>query len=99
MRIVGLLSNLPYVSNGASLGCEPEILFADQVDHFVGGQKVASVEVDPAAPLPDDDLSHRESGYYLRAVLDQAALDTPLVVVEDSPCGLQDAHHVRRKQR
>ncbi len=37
-----------------------ELLFCDEVDHFIGWQKIVAIKIDPAVPVPDNDLPDRE---------------------------------------
>ena len=75
-------------------GRQHEIGFGDQIDHFVIWQEIARVEIDPAGPVPDDDLAHRKAGHDILPVLQQALLDPPGVVVENRPVRPQQPHHL-----
>ena len=56
MRVAAILPDLPHVADTAGLGRQPELTVGNQVDHLVGGKEVSRVMVEPARPLPDDDL-------------------------------------------
>ena len=94
MFVVGLLVESPHAAHGVRLRGQPELRLADEIDDLVVGQEVAGVEVDAARPLPDDDLADGELPYDVLAVLHQALLHAPLVVVEDGSVGAQQTHHL-----
>lgn len=96
MVVVGVLVEPPHASHGVRLWGQLELRLADEVDDLIVGQEVAGVEVDAPRPLPNDDLADGELAHDVLAVLHQALLNPPLVVVEDRPVGAQQAHHLRQ---
>ena len=94
MRGACLLADPPDRSQRVRLRRQGEVLFRDQIDHLVIRQVVTGVEIDPAGPVPDDDLAHRKTGKDVLPVLKKPVLDPPFVVVEDRPVGTKKAHHL-----
>lgn len=92
MWVVAFLSDFPHVTESAGFGGEFECGFSDEVDHFVGGEKVSGVEVKSPLAFPNDDLANWESVYYVGSVLKDAFLDSPFVVVENGSCVGEGSH-------
>lgn len=83
MRVLRLLRDAPDIALRVGFGREAELRLGDQIDDFVGGQKITGIKIDAAKSLPDDDLPNRKLIYDVRSVLQQAALDAPFVIVKD----------------
>jgi hypothetical protein len=82
MRVVGLGRYLPYITDGVCSGSQLEVRFANKVDDLVRRQEISRIEIYAAVTLPDNDLPDRKSFHDVRAILEQAVLHPPFVVVE-----------------
>ena len=94
MRGVHLLADPPDTPQPVGPGCQHKIRLGDHVDHLVIRQKIAGIEIDPARPVPDNDLAHRKAGQDILTVLQKPLLYAPFVIVEDHPVRAQQTHHL-----
>ena len=93
VRTVLFLWDIPNVPDRVGFGGELEVRFADQIEDFICGKEVAWIEVDPALPMPDDDLPDWKLTNNVGPILQESILDSPLVVVEDCSILTEDSHH------
>ncbi|MPM99781.1 hypothetical protein SDC9_146975 [bioreactor metagenome] len=61
MRVAPLLRDAPDVPHAVCAGGKCESGLCNEINDFVGRQKITGIEVDAARPLPDDDLPHRHA--------------------------------------
>ena len=82
MFVLLLLHKFPYITISATLRSKLKILLGYKVDNFVSWQEIAWIEIYAALTFPYNDLTNRKVLYYLMSVLNQTALNPPLVIVK-----------------
>lgn len=94
MFVIHFLGKLPNIAVCVCFVYQFEVWFSYQIDYFIGGKKIARVKVKAALSLPNNYLTNRKITNYILAVLQQATLNSPFVVIKYCAVLWNNAHHL-----
>ena len=97
MRIaLRALRYFPYIAHFVGARREAKLRFGNEIKHFVSRQKIAGIEINPAAAFPNDDLPHRNIAApdNVPRVFISPALHSPFMIVKNRAGRFDDAQHL-----
>ena len=93
MWVIQFLTKFPYVTISIALRRQNKVFFGDHENHFIGGQEISLIEIDPAFSLPNNDLPDGKAGNDILTVLKQPSLHAPLMVIKNRTCSFDRSEH------